>query len=398
MTTQTETSSPFENNKSTNTSAVSEQFTFRTMQDDLLSPQKAPIVSTATVTPTPTAINNPLPSTISIPKEQPSVDIQPKQAMPSPTAVQENFTPIQSNPFFDQMNSQPQTLDIINNVEDKKQSPIIKNIPVEIPTARIPSQDTSGTVYKIIISIIIILIIGIIGLGGYYFWITKSPQQVATTSPSNPVVEVVPPIETKTTEVPVIIAPPVEKYSATKPNYLVLDIAKISTNEIQTSLLNIANEIKDKPSKSLYEFIPVDINNNPIAFPIFAIATKLNFSKAVIASLDDSFSLFLYNDNGNVRLGLSTTTTKNTILTNDIIKEEKTLSKDIAFMFLGSTVDSTNTIFNKGSYNGLDTKYLNLNTQGTLSIDYAVKDIHFIIGTSKDTLRSIIDKTLVINQ
>ena len=265
-----------------------------------------------------------------------------------------------------------------------------KNI-VEVPAAITPSSpNKQSSSVKIILAIIVILIISIVGLGMYYFLIAKNSKPAAVTAIQAPTETS--PTQPQPVETPVAAMPQPEKYSQDKPNFLSLDVNTMSSDEIKTAITKVAADLKTTETKSPYEFIVVDANNNPVAFPIFAIAAKLNLSPALLSALGENFSLFVFNDNGNVRLGLSATIVKADVAATEIQKQEKTLPADISFMFLDESPDQTVASFKDGSYNDAPTRYLNLNAQETLSIDYALSSNNLIIGTSENTEHAIMDK------
>ena len=157
--------------------------------------------------------------------------------------------------------------------------------------------------------------------------------------------------------------------------------------------MKIVNDLKITTATAPYEFIVVDNNNNPIAFPIFATAAKLNLSPDLLSSLGENFSLFIYNDNGNERLGFSADIAKAAIFNTEIQKQEKTLPNDISLLFLDSTPTiPTAALFKDGSYGSFKTRYLNLNDQQTLSVDYVITNNKFVLGTSKGTEHAMLDK------
>ncbi|MEI7890527.1 MAG: hypothetical protein WCI36_01010 [bacterium] len=342
------------------TTTGNEQFTFRTMSDDLLSPPK---------------ISNPVAE--NIPKMQERLvenKIEPKQTI-------SNELP---NPFFKQA---PQATKINTVQEITPVEKIITEKPaITEPVAPIKTvSDSSTSSYKAIIFFISILVISILSLGGYYFWVTSNKKPVAIEE-KKPTTETIKPAE----EIkPVVV---VEKYSTSKPNFLVIDIATLTSKEIQDLILSAANEIKTKPGGSLYQFSVVDKNNNPISFPIFATASKLNFSPNLLATLSENFSIFLYTENNTVRSGLSLNISKVDTFNAELALNEKTFPTDLSFILLDSKAEIVPTwVFKDGSYGAYKTRYLNLNTQSTLSIDYSIIGTKFLLGTSKDTLRAILD-------
>jgi hypothetical protein len=136
----------------------------------------------------------------------------------------------------------------------------------------------------------------------------------------------------------------------------------------------------------------VDSNNNPIAFPIFATAAKLNLAPTLLSSLGEDFSLFIYNDNNNIRIGLSIAISKSNILAAELQKQEKTFVTDASFLFLDAKPETLTGIFTTTDYKNTTVHYLNVNPQKNLSIDYAIIGSQIMLATSKNTGRAILDK------
>ncbi len=292
---------------------------------------------------------------------------------------------------------------------------------VELPTKSKPTTPSGNTVYKFIFSGIIVIIIAIIG-AGYYFYSNNQIKKVAggwsewstcsdpcnggtqTRTCTNPapaagglacVGSTSQSCNSQSCETPP--PPSTEEYSSTTTNYLPIDFLTASSDSIEVQLVTIADKIKSYSISTPYEFMVVDKNNKPVTFKDFATAVKLNFSPTILSSLDQGFSLFFYNDNSNVRLGLKVKTmsySKATLET-ELLKQEKTITQDIAFIFLNSPIENKLTTFTTSVYNTSSERirYLNVNQDRTLSIDYMITNDALMIGASKDTLRQVYIKS-----
>lgn len=266
---------------------------------------------------------------------------------------------------------------------------------VEVPTETISINNKPAS-FKIIITIIIILVIAIISLGAYYFLLTKKAEPLSTIT--QPPIETPAPIAastpepTPTDQTPAIIETPAPKYSQDKPNYLPIDISTLNSEEIKTAFVNVSAELSSTAMNSPYEFTVVDANNNPIAFPIFATAAKFNLSPSLLSSLGNDFSVYFYNDNSKPRLGLSVQVSKKDILSAELIKQEKTFPIDASFLFLNNQPEIKTGVFANSPYKNYSVRFLNLNASKDLSIDFVSTETKFVIATSKDTERAILDK------
>lgn len=254
----------------------------------------------------------------------------------------------------------------------------IREVITESPINKSPSAN------KIVLGVIIALIIIILGVGGYYFWMVNQQPSISLTEPSE---------ETKPLDEPtvtIIDQPIEEQYSIDKPNFLAIDLTQLSAEEIKQQIIDTANKIKS--TNNAYEFIVVDINNNPISFPIFATAAKLEIKPALLSSLAEKFSLYIYRENDQARIGLLIDINNKDVLVKEILPQEETFVTDAAFLFLETAPEDKNTKFDNSTYGAHNIRFVNLNEQRTLSIDYTITETQLIIATSKNTMRSILDK------
>ncbi len=302
------------------------------------------------------------------------------QASTSVTQKVPTYTNSQSpqtiSPFSDTPQTQKYQPQTNPNTPPRSSSPL-----VEIPNTRKSTAPSGNTVYKFAFSGIIIAIIAIMG-SGYYFYSRQATKPV-----------VAPPIITP--EPPIKVEPPIIEghiYSATNPNLLKID--SLSADDIKSQLIVVASDIKSLALAVPYEFIVVDQNNNPISLKTFSEAVKLNFSPTIFSKLDQDYSLYLYNDSNNVRLGIKMKALPGNKagLETEMAKQEKTIVDDIAFIFLNYPIEKkvgatfTTSIYNT---NNEMIRFLNVNQDKSLSIDYVVTSDALFIGSSKDTLRVI---------
>lgn len=273
----------------------------------------------------------------------------------SPRLEKTFFTPEKSAPI-----PEKSTLDSRKNSSEVKQHPHHINFS------------------KVFAGVIIVLVIAIIAGGGYYFWTTRQ---------STPEVVVIPPvIETET--------PPAElvaKFLTDKPNTFGVDMAAATSATLKESLKNYAKEVADAKITTPVEFIVAGANGKLVTFKDFAKISGIAFSPVLAANLSDTFSLFIYNDNTVIRTGL-------VIDSKDLIKlkslmtlEEKNLAKNISPLFLATDYTLVAKAFAGSDYNGTTIRYMNIISPEDLSVDYAIRNNKLVIGTTKMTLRSIID-------
>ncbi|HEX8974804.1 MAG TPA: hypothetical protein VF817_04945 [Patescibacteria group bacterium] len=409
MTTQSATSNtPFVS------SAQSEQggFSIHTMQDDLVLLKQGGLKPSSPIQNIPKQVAS-IPASPETPIQQP----QPKPKAPiqqKPQQTQPNIPIKRNNPFLGSDNFSATTKTATENHPTSSSFPAPINapqqhdapsqsqpkIPVQLVEASIEkkedafSKNNSGLGSKILISAISLFVLVILGLGAYYFIASnKSKQQQLVSVPEETTIEQ--PSQPATEEQPQQIDVPTmpqEKYSQTKQNYLTIDPSKTSLADIKKTLTDLASDTDNLKPSSVYEFSVVDANNAPVAFPIFATAAKINLSQNLLSSLGENFSVYFYNDNGNVRTGLTIDFKDKNATTSELSKQEKGFPAALSNLMLTAAPENLTGLFNSSSYKGYSIRYLNLNSAKSLSVDYALTDKQLIIGTSKDTLRAILDK------
>jgi len=372
MTTPIDSTSPFAGSVSASKdlaeiSSGAEEFSIHTMQDDLLNLQKNP-------EPIKNITANEAPKKIiltPITNSEPQKIMTAPKSMPAPAPI----------PTPQKATTEPK------NKPDGA-TPFIKQtaMPSKKELAEMPLPEkkaTSVNFRKIVLFVTGTIIVVAIILGGYYFLFGRSIPKTTTVQPIE---------NQQSEEVPSATNITTEKYSSEKPNYLSLDIATLSSEDIKKAIADVAEELKTTAKKQLpYEFMVVDMNNNPVAFPIFAIAAKLNLSPIILKNLGENFSLFLYNDNGNERLSVVVGIKDKKILASELLKQEKTFTTDASFLFLNEKSEITKGSFQNSSYKNNSIRFLNVNSQITMSIDYVIINDKLVIATSKNTVRVIID-------
>jgi hypothetical protein len=140
------------------------------------------------------------------------------------------------------------------------------------------------------------------------------------------------------------------------------------------------------------EFLLTDKNNNPIAFSRFAYLMKLAFPEGLLSTFGESFSFFAYNDDGHVRTGLALNFTDSLAGKKLIAQNEKILPTIFRTVLLNGTSLPREIVFHSGVYNSEPVRFVNINAAENISFDFVVRDSGVFIGTSKETLRAILDK------
>jgi len=350
----------------------------RTMKGDLESPANIPFPPPA--------------SKIDLPTPPENRDAQPK-AMPDPPPQASAAAPAMdsSSPFS-------------KTYFDKEESataaspPVPKNTAINVPmdsplqpssekTTTLPQKSvpvaSRHTLRKIILVFISVVVLLLLAAAGYLYWKIRSSAQ-----PAPPSV----PAQQNATPAPVQVNPLSEKYSTQNPNYFPLDADTATPESIQSSLTSTAAEIEQSGLTSPIEFVVTDSNNNPIAFHIFCALAKITMPPALLSALGDNFSLFFYSDAGTVRLSVSVDSKDKTVTALQMKAIESKATAILSPILLASSVNTQPLAFKDSSYDGFSIRYVNLDQSSPLSIDYTLNDKTLFIGTSKNTLRAILDK------
>lgn len=266
-------------------------------------------------------------------------------------------------------------------VEDSSQrtSPFLsqetkKEIPAATPEMNTPGpkpHSPSGWGKLILVSFLIFLFFAA-GAGGYYYWINKKKSPAVQEN--------------------ITVTPPEPTLATDKPNYLNLDLSSEKI-DIASSVDKYIQEMKEENLSSPIEFSVVDNQNNPISFKDFSLKTGLTLPEEIISNLKDNFSLFIYQEEGQPRLGISVDSSDliGTSLKEALKKNELTLASSLAPLYLEGLPPTDETPFGTSYYGGAEIRYKNINSPSSLSLDYTIFRDKLVIATSKMTLRSIID-------
>lgn len=248
---------------------------------------------------------------------------------------------------------------------------------------------TNNSIFKkILLILIIMLTVTLLVAGGYYFWKKNNSNKQLKENSSTQNTSV-----TESTEEQIVITPIAEKYSSEKPNFLSINIETTSSEQIKGLISATATETKNIQTKKPFEFVITDTNNVPISFQIFSIASSLNLSSELLANLNENFSFYIYNDpaSGN-RTGIAIEVKNKDLVLSEMLKEEPVILQKLSFLFLELPSPKEQLSFKSGEYSGAQIRYVNLDTENLTSIDYTIYNNKLILATSKEAMRSIIDK------
>jgi hypothetical protein len=244
-------------------------------------------------------------------------------------------------------------------------------------------KDSSSGIEKAIMFAIAVALLILIGVGGYYFWMTGVKNKNNTVVPVIPQEDSAPEETAQTEEIAL---------SSENPNIIQLDLVGTDALQIKKVLQEKAKEVAQLRISTPVEFVVRDEQNNPIKFNDFTEKVGMTFSPATQNLFGDEFSLFVYNDNGNIRLGSVISLIAGANVDAIIKGEEKNLTQVLSPLYLDIQYTlRDNVVFQTSFYNKKTVRYLNVVSPEDLSIDYSVFNNKWVIGTTKMTLRSILD-------
>lgn len=257
-------------------------------------------------------------------------------------------------------------------------SPLPKNVEQPLPKNILPTKSNRQFILFSSLSFVLLLAISATG----FYFIKNRPIAI-----QEPIViaEPTPPVE-----IPVVIEPapkPILTYSETTPNYLRIEDGNLIATDIKVAMEKVAKEGYTKP----VEFIITDIQNKPLTFKAFSGLFKLNFSTGIANSLGDNFSFYVYNDSTGPKTGLAIELKNNLTTNKTLLREEKTLAKQIESLFFTSTYKA-DMLFSDNEYGNAKIRFQNIISPDMLSVDYAIYQNKLIIGTTKLTMWSMIDR------
>lgn len=256
------------------------------------------------------------------------------------------------------------------------------------------SPKSLGTIFRDrkvrVISIVAASLLLVAIVAGLYFW-WRSAEENGMTG-GNPDVRVESP---KMPETALRVEPVSQaKYFADQPNILSFDTETVTAEEIKSTLLQVGQSIKKDNLPGAVEFLVRDQKLNPLALARFAYLAKLSLPAELLGTLDEAFSLYVVIDAGRPRLVLLAYAKDEPAFAAELQRNEKNLAQAIDSLFLDvTTAPKNNLVFRDGAYLERPVRFANVDASIKLSVDYAVRGRQWIIGTSKDSLRAVLDKT-----
>ena len=250
------------------------------------------------------------------------------------------------------------------------------------------SPGASSAAKKILLVVVGVLFITLIAGGVYYFFFMRQPAAEPQAPEQTPVTPSMP--STTTTEDPAKTV----TYFLDMPNYFTIDLNNPSVfNDITSRIAEIRTNLPQQSPTKPVTFIVTDTSSSPISFHQFALAAKIALTEDILSVLNKDFELHAYNDPeaGGIRFGIVVNAKDPVALQSALRTHEQMLPQAFAPFITAEMLTAYPITFADNVYYSKPLRYANLNTEETYSIDYAVFNNQWLVGTSKNTLRAMFD-------
>ena len=273
---------------------------------------------------------------------------------------------------FGQIQSTPQALNLNQMIKNKEEGAI------SLQATSSPSSQKPWWMLGVFFAFLLV------ALGGayYYFYVYSEKNRSLPESNLQPL-----PVSTisKTEK-------PTSEFSLISPNYLSVNVETVSKEEFRSQLESIGTKMKLANIMTPVEFFITDQANTPVAFSRFVALFSFQFPQNVVSLTEEKFSIFLFNDQGKTRIGFNIFL-KGESTSEDIIKKAE---GDFPIIFQNLFLESKSIpqkkyIYKESLHNGKKIRYINISEPELLSFDYSLNEKNWFIGTSKNTLRAILD-------
>lgn len=247
-------------------------------------------------------------------------------------------------------------------------------------------ESTSHKMLWIFSFLFLFLILGLAGV--YYFLYVYSAHTVTQSSVKNS-------MDSTTDTSAADDGKMQSEFSLDSPNYLPLNVETVSADDIQMRIQKTGDKMKNAGITKPVEFLITDQTNTPIAFSRFVVLSGMKFPDEIVSIADEKFSLFIYEDQEMTRVGLRVSLKQGDTAGAVFKKAEANFPFAMQSMFFKKNIPPLKKVlFKEGLYRDIAVRYSNIPGTDTLSIDYAISNGFWYIGTSKDTVRGMLDQKI----
>lgn len=377
-----------------------EDFPIHTMKEDLKELQNPSLkkeIKIETIEPKKTFSFDAKPQNVSPEKNGPFFRPEPQKTQEKPATYAPKVAEIKNEPlYFDESIELPKKIAPNNQKEIPVPTPIAKPTPttkinekINLNSQVIPKENTNQPhhgIGKAIFIAVIIFIILIAGAGGYYFWMTR----LSTPLEKN-IISTEPTVILPENEIPPETTTPIPILSSQNSNYLQINLTQATAENLKQTLSEYAVRVSETNEVGTFEFLITDETNTPVTFQDFSATLGLSLPVNITTQIGQDFSLCIYNYGDKTRFGLILASLNDTLLKNALLKEENNLLASLSPLYptLNSPITST---FSPTTYKNYTVRYFNITSQDDYAIDYTVVKNKLVIGTTKTTLFSALDR------
>lgn len=319
-----------------------------------------------------------------------SASSAPSQSSPQPAAALSTNNPV-SNPFIQKSEEVAPEVQIPSRGVDTApiQQQVAPDNNIQMTIDRITLDDGKGIAKekhssKIIIigSILAVALVLIIGIF-LYLEKVRDAEIAALPTPELPGAD--------DTNIPENndSALTTEEFSLDRANYLILDPETATVESINTEIASLGMRIKEAGITEPVVFQITDQNNIPMALNRFAFLMELELPDTLLSSLDEDFTVVVYNEPNGMRLGVASKFKEEILEPQKILEpiEQVLPSGYKSLLYPPDVILPPNPVFSTGSYSSALVRYSNLLPEKFFSFDYILQDKLFYIGNSKDVTR-----------
>lgn len=355
-------------------------------------PESAPQVATAPVPDIPAATP---PTAPSFPAESTPKPFQFADQTPPPSGVRFNETPpsvavppvappVASTPTRPDFSQITQDQALVKKENTKTLAPLKLNKSIQTQK---PEKKPFWSMANILSVVVFILILGLISGGSWYYLNTRSVQEEL---PEASIEELQPTlVEEVATESATVMVD--------QPNYITIDVETITLEQIKILLAEEHEKMVAEGVTTPVEYLVVDKNNNPVAFSRFALLIGAETPNDLVAASLEPFSLYLFVDQGAPRMALAITLKAET--SSSFPANKTVLSQSLKKFFYPSEYQATDLStfpFAQTTHKNNTIHYTNVDEAKNLSLDMTTEEGTLTVANSKNTLRAVIDKRIVI--
>jgi hypothetical protein len=259
------------------------------------------------------------------------------------------------------------------------------------PAGSFPISGTERKKPLIFAAVGALVLIGALAAAYFFLWRMDDPV-VAPELPSKVV-------EQETVPVSEELPPaPKDVFSVEMANYLQVDPESdtATPDGIFAKLADAAGKVKAMGTSDPIEFLIRDMNNNPIAFSRFSYLAKLGIPEDTLALADESFSLYMVPEGEGIRFALSIETKDVAGLSVSVSAKEAALPTWFGRLLYDPATDIPASVsFRSGTHGSIPTRFSAVDEARGYSFDYAFVGKKWVIGTSKDSFRSALEKIVI---